>query len=63
MAYENTDDLCKNCGPTVTAFLEGMAAHNKEQMELKAKIACPTYREVEGISVGSPDTPLVTLPH
>ena len=37
MAYENTDDLCKDCGPTFTAFLEGMAAHNKGQMELQAK--------------------------
>jgi hypothetical protein len=42
MSYENTDDLCKDCGPTFTAFLEGMADHNKEQMELKAKVASPT---------------------
>jgi hypothetical protein len=47
MAYENTDDLCKDCSPTFTAFLEGMADHNKEQMELKAKVACPTCRKVE----------------
>lgn len=39
MAYENTDDLRKDCGPTFTAFLEGMADHNKEQMELNAKFA------------------------
>ena len=36
MTYESTDDLCKDCGPTFTAFLEGMADHNKEQMELNA---------------------------
>ena len=47
MADENTDNLCKDCGPTFTAFLEGMADHNKEQMELNAKVACPTCRKVE----------------
>ena len=31
MTDENTDDLCKDCGPTFTAFLEGMADHNKEE--------------------------------
>ena len=39
---ENTADLCKDCGPTFTAFLEGMAGHNQEQMELNAKVTCPT---------------------
>ena len=29
MADENTDDLCKDCSPTFTAFLEGMAEQNK----------------------------------
>jgi hypothetical protein len=38
MADENTDDLCKDCGPTFAAFLEGMADHNNEQMELNAKV-------------------------
>jgi hypothetical protein len=47
MDHENTDDLCKDCGPTFTAFLEGMADHNKEQMELKAKVARPTCRKVD----------------
>lgn len=42
MDYENTDDLCKDCGPTFKDFLEGMADHNNEQMELKAKVANPT---------------------
>ena len=32
MTDENTDDLCKDCGPTFTAFLEEMADKNKEQM-------------------------------
>jgi RNase P subunit RPR2 len=46
MADENTDDLCKDCGPTLTAFLEGMADHNKEQMEQNAKVTCPTCGRV-----------------
>ena len=37
MTDENTADLCEDCGPTFTAFLEGMAGHNQEQMELNAK--------------------------
>jgi len=42
MTDENTDDLCKDCGPTFTAFLEEMADHNKEQMaEMAAKFTCP----------------------
>jgi hypothetical protein len=52
MAYENTDDLCKDCGATFTTFLEGMADHNKEQMELKAKVASPTWGKVEEIRLG-----------
>ena len=32
MSDETIDDLCKDCGPTLTAFLEQMAAHNKEQI-------------------------------
>jgi RNase P subunit RPR2 len=47
MTDENTDDLCKDCGPTLTTFLEGMADHNKEQMAgLKAKVTCPTCGKV-----------------
>jgi hypothetical protein len=48
MAHENTADLCKDCGPTFTAFLVRMADHNKEQMELNAKVARSTCRKVEG---------------
>ncbi len=40
MADENTDDLCKDCGPALTAFLEGMADQNKEHMELNTKVTC-----------------------
>jgi len=47
MANENTDDLCKDCGPTFTAFLEQMAEHNKEQVaDLSAKAICPTCGKV-----------------
>ena len=46
MADGNTDDLCKDCGPTFTAFLEEMADHNKEQMEPNAKVTCPTCGKV-----------------
>ena len=47
MADEKMDDLCKDCGPTFTAFLEQMAAHNKEQMpEQNAKVICPTCGKV-----------------
>jgi hypothetical protein len=47
MTDENSDDLCKDCGPTFTAFLEGMADHNKEQMAgLNAKVTCPTCGKV-----------------
>lgn len=47
MSNEQTDDLCKDCGPTFSAFLEQMAAHNKEQLaELKPKVTCPTCGKV-----------------
>ncbi len=47
MSDETIDDLCKDCGPTLTAFLEQMAAHNKEQIgELKPKVVCPTCGKV-----------------
>jgi hypothetical protein len=46
MTDENTDDPCGDCGPMFTAFLEGMADHNKEQMELNAKVICPTCAKV-----------------
>lgn len=48
---EPLEDLCKDCGPTFTAFLEQMAAHNKEQKELMEestpdKVVCPTCGKV-----------------
>ena len=48
MNDETTEDLCKDCAPTFAAFLEQMAAHNKEQMaELNPpKIVCPTCGKV-----------------
>jgi uncharacterized Zn finger protein len=47
MTEENTDELCKDCGPTFAAFLERMAEHNKEQIaERNAKVACPTCGKV-----------------
>lgn len=47
MSNEITDDLCKDCGPTFTVFLEQMAAHNKEQMpELSPKVTCPTCGKI-----------------
>jgi uncharacterized Zn finger protein len=47
MSDENLDELCKDCGPTFTAFLEEMAAHNKEKNdELGAKVVCPTCGRV-----------------
>ncbi len=46
MADDNTDDLCKDCGPTFTAFLEGMAEENKKQMALNAMVTCPTCGKV-----------------
>jgi len=64
MANENIDDLCKDCGPTFTAFLEEMAAHNKEQKEqleesTPNQVVCPTcgkvheYRAEERKTAGS----------
>jgi uncharacterized Zn finger protein len=46
MTDENTTDLCKDCGPTFTAFLEEMADKNKEQMAEHAKVTCPTCGKV-----------------
>ena len=47
MSDENLDQLCKDCGPTFTAFLEEMAAHNKEtKEELGARVVCPTCGKV-----------------
>ena len=46
MVNENNDDFCKDCGPTLKAFLEEIADHNKEQMELNAKVTCPTCGKV-----------------
>ncbi len=47
MSDETIDGLCKDCGPTFTAFLEQMAAHNKEQMtELNPKVVCPSCGKV-----------------
>lgn len=44
---ETVEDLCKDCGPTFTAFLEQMAARNKEQIEeLQPKVVCPTCGKV-----------------
>jgi transposase-like protein len=60
MTDENTDDLCKDCGPTFTAFLEGMADHNKEQMELNAKFTCPTCGKVHEYMFPYP--PKATVP-
>jgi len=60
MTDENTDDLCKDCGPTFTSFLEGMADHNKEQMELNAKFTCPTCGKVHEYTFPYP--PKATVP-
>lgn len=47
MTDETTDELCKDCGPTLTAFLEQMAEHNLEKMaEHSAKVTCPTCGKV-----------------
>jgi hypothetical protein len=52
---DSLDDLCKDCGPTFTAFLEQMAAHNKEQKEqmeeLQPKVVCPTCGKVHAYSL------------
>ena len=60
MADENTDDLCKDCGPALKAFLEGMADQNKEQMELNAKVICPTCGKVHEYAFPYP--PKATVP-
>jgi len=47
MNDESLEELCKDCGPTFAAFLEEMAAHNKEKKEeLGAKVVCPTCGKV-----------------
>jgi len=47
MSNETLDDFCKDCDPTFTAFLEEMAAHNKEKKdELDGKVVCPTCGKV-----------------
>jgi len=46
MANENKDDFCKDCGPTLKAFLEEMAEHNKEQMDLNPNATCPICGKV-----------------
>jgi len=46
-APDSLEDLCKDCAPTFAAFLEQMAAHNKEQIEeLNGKLVCPTCGKV-----------------
>jgi hypothetical protein len=63
VADENIDDLCKDCGPTFAAFLEEMAEHNKEQMELmelNAKVTCPTCGKVHEYTF--PYAPKATVP-
>ena len=42
MADGSNDDFCKDCDPTLAAFLEKIASHNKQQIELNAKVTCPT---------------------
>jgi Fe2+ or Zn2+ uptake regulation protein len=49
MDDEKVEEICKECGPTFQAFLEQMAAHNKEQMaELGAhpNFICPTCGKI-----------------
>jgi RNase P subunit RPR2 len=61
MTDENTDDLCKDCGPTFTAFLEKMADHNKEQMaDQNLKVTCPTCGKVHEYK--APSAPKATVP-
>jgi hypothetical protein len=59
MADENTDDLCRTAVP-LTAFLEGMADQNKEQMELNTKVTCPTCGKVHEYTFPYP--PKATVP-
>jgi len=61
MTDESTDDLCKDCGSTMTAFLEQMAQHNQEQMaEHSAKVTCPTCGRVHEYTF--PYAPKATVP-
>jgi RNase P subunit RPR2 len=60
MADENTDDLCKDCRPALTDFLEEMADQNKEQIELNAKVTCPTCGKVHEYAFPYP--PKATVP-
>ena len=60
MTDENTDDLCNDCGPTLKAFLEEMAHHNKEQMEPNVKFTCPNCGKVH--EYGFPYAPKATVP-
>lgn len=55
MTEETLEEACKDCGPTFTAFLEEMAAHNKETKEElgketteepAARVVCPTCGKV-----------------
>jgi hypothetical protein len=47
MSNETLGELCKDCDPTFAAFLEEMAAHNKETKdELGGKVVCPTCGKV-----------------
>ena len=46
MTEETLDELCKDCGPTFAAFLEEMAAHNKETAEELGK-EVGLYQEAE----------------
>ena len=61
MTDDNIDDLCKDCGPALTAFLEEMASHNKEQMaDQDAKFICPTCGKVHEYK--PPSKPETTVP-
>jgi hypothetical protein len=54
------DDFGKDCGPTLTAFLEEMVDHNKEQkeqMELNAKVTCQLCASMNTISAAESDCP------
>jgi hypothetical protein len=60
MGDENTNDLCKGCGRTLTAFLQGMADQNEAQMELNAKAICPTCGKVHEHTFPYPPKATVT---
>jgi uncharacterized Zn finger protein len=58
MSDEKTDDLCKDCGPTVAAFLEQMAAHNLKQMTTNNHtVTCPTCGKVHEYTPNAPKKP------